>query len=41
MLLKAGFADADISDRKFLEGDLPELEQIETREESFFTEARR
>jgi SAM-dependent methyltransferase len=41
MLLEAGFADAEISDRKFLEGDLPELDRIETREESFFTEARR
>ncbi|MCW2797026.1 methyltransferase domain-containing protein [Nocardioides sp.] len=41
MLIDAGFADTEISDRKFLEGDLPELEQIETREESFFTEARR
>ncbi len=41
MLLEAGFADDEISDRKFLEGDLPEIERIETREESFFTEARR
>lgn len=41
MLVAAGFADAEVSDRKFLEGDLPELELIETREESFFTEARR
>ncbi len=41
MLIEAGFADSDISDRKFLEGDLPEIEKIETREESFFTEARR
>jgi SAM-dependent methyltransferase len=39
MLVEAGFADADVSERKFLEGDLPELDQIETREESFFTEA--
>lgn len=39
MLLAAGFADEEISDRKFLEGELPELEQVETREESFFTEA--
>ena len=41
MLVEAGFADGEISDRKFLEGDLPEIEKIETREESFFTEARR
>jgi len=41
MLVEAGFADSEISDRKFLEGDLPEIENIETREESFFTEARR
>ncbi len=41
MLVEAGFADGEISDRKFLEGELPELEKIETREESFFTEARR
>ncbi len=41
MLLAAGFADEEISERKFLEGDLPELEEVETREESFFTEARR
>ena len=41
MLVDAGFSDADVSDRKFLEGDLPEIENIETREESFFTEARR
>jgi predicted SAM-dependent methyltransferase len=41
MLVEAGFSDSEISDRKFLEGDLPEIERIETREESFFTEARR
>lgn len=41
MLVEAGFDDTEISDRKYLEGDLPEIEQIETREESFFTEARR
>jgi SAM-dependent methyltransferase len=41
MLVEAGFDDSEISDRKFLEGDLPEIEKIETREESFFTEARR
>jgi SAM-dependent methyltransferase len=41
MLLEAGFAESEISDRKFLEGDLPGIEDIETREESFFTEARR
>lgn len=41
MLVDAGFDDSEISDRKFVEGDLPEIEKIETREESFFTEARR
>jgi SAM-dependent methyltransferase len=41
MLIEAGFADSEISDRKFLEGELPDIENIETREESFFTEARR
>ena len=41
MLVEAGFADSEISDRKFLEGELPDIETIETREESFFTEARR
>ena len=41
MLLEAGFAESEISDRKFLEGELPDIENIETREESFFTEARR
>jgi SAM-dependent methyltransferase len=41
MLVDAGFADSEISERKYLEGDLPEIESIETREESFFTEARR
>lgn len=39
LLREAGFAD--VSDRKFREGDLPDIETIETREESFFTEARR
>lgn len=39
MLVAAGFDDDAISDRKFKEGDLPDLEEIETREESFFTEA--
>jgi SAM-dependent methyltransferase len=39
MLVEAGFAESAISDRKFLEGDLPDIENIETREESFFTEA--
>jgi SAM-dependent methyltransferase len=41
MLVEAGFAADEVSDRKFREGDLPELDVIETREESFFTEARR
>jgi SAM-dependent methyltransferase len=41
MLIEAGFAQSEISDRKFLEGELPDIESIETREESFFTEARR
>jgi SAM-dependent methyltransferase len=39
MLRDAGFSD--VTDRKFKQGDLPDLDMIETREESFFTEARR
>lgn len=39
MLSEAGFSE--ITDRKFKEGDLPDLDLIETRQESFFTEARR
>lgn len=39
LLVEAGFDDAAVSDRKFREGDLPEVDLIETREESFFTEA--
>lgn len=38
-LADAGFAD--ITERGYLEGDLPELERIETRPESFFFEARK
>lgn len=39
MLVAAGFEDGQVSDRKFREGELPQIEEIETREESFFTEA--
>ncbi|MGH3414200.1 MAG: class I SAM-dependent methyltransferase [Marmoricola sp.] len=39
MLQRAGFADT--AERKFREGELPDLDRIENREESFFYEARK
>lgn len=39
MLVEAGFVD--VTERRFREGDLPGVESIETRRESFFIEARR
>ncbi len=39
MLVEAGFDDSAVTDCAYHEGALPDLGEIETREESFFTEA--
>ncbi|WP_110208504.1 class I SAM-dependent methyltransferase [Nocardioides daejeonensis] len=41
MLVEAGFSADAVTDHGYHEGALPDLAEIETREESFFIEARR
>lgn len=41
MLIEAGFAPDSVAEHAFREGELPDVAIIETREESFFIEARR